>query len=305
MDKNVIGVFEGGGIRGIASAGAAAAAMDAGYVFERVVGTSAGALVGSLVAAGFTSKELRTLVCDVDWPGLLDPDPFARIPGIGRHLAMLRRQGVYTGKALERTWSHLLEKRGIRTFSDLVSADSPTTAFRVIVTDVTHVRGLVFPDHLAELDLDPDTTPVAWAVRASAAVPFVFQPVRVKRDGHETLLTDGAMSANFGLRVVDLCAGLPILGFRFTTGTTEERHHPINGPLSFAAAVVASGIKARDALGSLPNIEAEVIEVPADREPLDFNITREEAAHMFDAGYAATAQQLSHNHQTEGADHSA
>ncbi len=297
MDKNVIGVFEGGGIRGIASAGAAAAAMDAGYVFERVVGTSAGALVGSLVAAGFTSKELRTLVCDVDWPGLLDPDPFTRIPGIGRHLAMLRRQGVYRGRELERTWAEMLDRRGIRTFDDLATTDSPTTTFRVIVTDVTHVRGLVLPDDLGELDLDPATTSVAWAVRASAAVPFVFQPVRVKKDGHETLLTDGAMSANFGLRVVDLCAGLPILGFRFTTGTTEERHHSINGPLTFAAAVVASGIKARDALGSLPNVDAEVIEVPADREPLDFNITRDEAAEMFDEGYQATAKQLAHNHQ--------
>ena len=55
----VAGVFEGGGIKGIALAGAAAAAMDSGYVFEATVGTSAGALVGSLLAAGYQSEEIR------------------------------------------------------------------------------------------------------------------------------------------------------------------------------------------------------------------------------------------------------
>ena len=40
MKTPVIGVFEGGGIKGIALAGAAAAAMDTGYEFDAVVGTS-------------------------------------------------------------------------------------------------------------------------------------------------------------------------------------------------------------------------------------------------------------------------
>lgn len=295
MTENVIGVFEGGGIRGIASAGAAAAAMDHGYVFERVVGTSAGAMVGALVAAGYSAGELRTIVRDVDWPGLMDADFIARIPAIGRRLAMLRNNGIFMGKEIERTWNELLGRRGIRTFSDLVAADSPTTTFRVIVTDVTHVRGLVLPDDLEKLGRTPESTSVAWAVRASSAVPFVFRPVKVKVKGHETLLIDGAMAANFGLRVVDMSAGLPILGFRFETGTSEEDHRLINGPVSYAAAVVASGIKARDALGSLPNVEAHVIVVPATRDPLDFDITKDEAAQMFDEGYEATSQQLANS----------
>ena len=54
MTNPVIGVFEGGGIKGIALAGAAAAAMETGYVFDAVVGTSAGALVGSLIVAGYS-----------------------------------------------------------------------------------------------------------------------------------------------------------------------------------------------------------------------------------------------------------
>lgn len=59
MRERITGVFEGGGVKGIALAGAAAAAMDDGYVFEQTVGTSAGAMVASLVAAGFGPGELR------------------------------------------------------------------------------------------------------------------------------------------------------------------------------------------------------------------------------------------------------
>ncbi len=53
---DIDGVFEGGGIRAIALAGAAVAAMDAGYPFRRAAGTSAGAMVASLVAAGYDSS---------------------------------------------------------------------------------------------------------------------------------------------------------------------------------------------------------------------------------------------------------
>jgi NTE family protein len=45
VERVVHGVFAGGGIKGIALAGAAAGAMDCGYRFDRVVGTSSGAMV--------------------------------------------------------------------------------------------------------------------------------------------------------------------------------------------------------------------------------------------------------------------
>jgi len=35
--------------------------METGYVFDAIVGTSAGAMVGSLIVAGYSAKELRYL----------------------------------------------------------------------------------------------------------------------------------------------------------------------------------------------------------------------------------------------------
>jgi predicted acylesterase/phospholipase RssA len=51
-------VFEGGGAKGIALVGAWEAFLDQGYSSSRVLGTSAGAIMGALVAAGYTTGEL-------------------------------------------------------------------------------------------------------------------------------------------------------------------------------------------------------------------------------------------------------
>ncbi len=45
-------VFQGGGVRGIAFVGAVSALQKWGYEFENLAGTSAGAIVAALLAAG-------------------------------------------------------------------------------------------------------------------------------------------------------------------------------------------------------------------------------------------------------------
>nr|WP_281423382.1 patatin-like phospholipase family protein [Nocardia tengchongensis] len=49
--KSVDLVLEGGGVKGIALVGAVLSLAEAGYRFERIAGTSAGAVVGALTAA--------------------------------------------------------------------------------------------------------------------------------------------------------------------------------------------------------------------------------------------------------------
>jgi hypothetical protein len=46
-------VLSGGGVKGVGLVGAVAALMDAGYRIQIVSGTSAGSIVGAVVAAGF------------------------------------------------------------------------------------------------------------------------------------------------------------------------------------------------------------------------------------------------------------
>ncbi|MEE8490763.1 MAG: patatin-like phospholipase family protein [Acidimicrobiia bacterium] len=285
---DIDGVFEGGGIRGIALAGAAAAAMDAGYAFRRAAGTSAGAMVASLVAAGYEADELREAVCKADWPALLDPMPWTRIPGIGKHISLMLHHGMYRGKMLEERWGRLLAAKGVRTFGDL----SPGS-LKLVATDITHQSGVVLPEDLRQYGIDPMGFSVARAVHMSAAVPFVYVPVRLPHrnaDGEVVLMSDGAMASRFPLEVLQPSEGRPIVGFRLSDDDATHEYAPIRGPIALAIAVIGSGMGARETLPRLALEPGRVVTVPAERDVLDFDITPQEARQFFDAGRVAAAE---------------
>ena len=56
------GVFSGGGLKGFALVGAYQVLEEKGYQFQRVAGTSAGAILASFIAAGYTAKEIEKLL---------------------------------------------------------------------------------------------------------------------------------------------------------------------------------------------------------------------------------------------------
>ena len=55
-------VLSGGSVRGVAYIGMLKALNEAGYEFDMYGGTSAGAIMASLLAAGYTPQQLRTYV---------------------------------------------------------------------------------------------------------------------------------------------------------------------------------------------------------------------------------------------------
>jgi len=57
--KKIDAVFEGGGVKGIGLVGAVSVIEKAGYKFENLAGTSAGAIVAGLLAVGFNSEEIK------------------------------------------------------------------------------------------------------------------------------------------------------------------------------------------------------------------------------------------------------
>lgn len=55
-------VFEGGGAKGISFVGAMQAFEESGHTLGRLLGTSAGAITATLLAAGYTAPEMRTVL---------------------------------------------------------------------------------------------------------------------------------------------------------------------------------------------------------------------------------------------------
>lgn len=280
--KNITGVFEGGGIRGIALAGAAAATLDLGYEFKRSVGTSAGAIVSSLVAAGYSSAELREAVIGVDWPSLL-PDKTA----LSKNVSMLMRLGFYSSSPLERLLRRMLEAKSVRTFADL-----PDRALAVVATDLNHGRGLVLPEDLPGLGHNGGDFSVAEAVLMSASVPFVFEPVKLTdlTSGEELLMADGAMAARFPAQLVPRDPST--IGFRLRLPTHSHTHHDIKGPVSLATAVIGAGITAREDLPPLCGPLVNVVDITLAHDSLDFEVSPGLAGEMFDTGYAAAQRHL-------------
>lgn len=214
-------VLEGGGVKGIALLGAVQPLMEAGYRFPRVAGSSAGAIVGALVAAGLPSERMGTVLESLDYRKVLDRGWLDRVPVVGETLSVLLENGVYEGDYVREWLGNELAALGVETFADLRydDPDADTTLpadhryrFVATATDVTRGQLLRLPwDYARAFGLDPDRQGVADAVRASMSVPFVFEPVQLRNrhDGRTSTLLDGGVLSNFPVDIFDRRDGKP------------------------------------------------------------------------------------------------
>ncbi|HID11162.1 MAG TPA: hypothetical protein EYP17_07660 [Candidatus Latescibacteria bacterium] len=67
--------LSGGGARGLAQIGVLKTLERAGVRVDRIAGTSIGAVVGGLYAAGYSAEEIEALARRVDWAALIDDAP--------------------------------------------------------------------------------------------------------------------------------------------------------------------------------------------------------------------------------------
>ena len=204
-------VLEGGGVKGIALVGAISVLMERGYEFKRVAGTSAGSIVGALVAAGLTRDELVSTVTAIDYLKFQDGPAWDRI-AVGKMFELVGAHGVYHGSYLRSWLGDQLAAHGVRTFADLRYVDanlplSPERAFRLVVnvSDITagDLRQLPW-DYKEHYERDPAVELVVDAVRCSMSIPFFYQPV-VMTDGAglKHWIVDGGVLSNFPIDLFD------------------------------------------------------------------------------------------------------
>ena len=140
-------VLGGGAARGFAHVGVIQVLEEAGIKPDLVVGTSAGSLVAAIYASGKTGAQLQQIAVDMEEATLTD----WALPIFGR--------GMLRGEALARYVNGLVGSRPI---------DQLPTPLGIVATDLQSGEGILFRRG--------DT---GMAVRASSAVPSLFQPVKI------------------------------------------------------------------------------------------------------------------------------
>jgi NTE family protein len=308
-------VLEGGGVKGIGLVGAISVLEAAGYRFERVAGTSAGSIVGAMVAAGMTSAEMYDVMTQLDYGRFRDPTRLTRIPIIGQMLSLLVHQGVYRGDYVESFVAEHLAKRGVTTWDDLYNGDPgsslpPDQRYRLVVhvSDVTESVLLRLPwVYQSQFAMDPTTQSVSSAVRASSSIPFFFRPVKLERTSGETSwLLDGGMLSNFPIGVFDRTDGEPsrweTIGIKLSAekspGTGGRK---VTGLISLASAMLGTLTSWYDRMHiNDPDVVKRTIFVDTTGiRSTDFGITEAHQAQLYENGRVAATKWLAKKKQRE------
>jgi NTE family protein len=307
-------VLSGGGVKGIGLVGAVVALMNAGYRAQRVSGTSAGSIVGAVVAAASMGnklgpEEVKELALQLDYHKFTDPGTVERLPVLGPSLAVLRGTGIYKGDYAHDWVRSQLKNLGVRTFGDLAIDDDslpPEQRYKLVVTvaDVTTGQLVRLPwDYRRVYGLDPDEQSVADAVRASMSIPFFFRPVTLTSSaGLTSTLVDGGILSNFPIDSLDRTdrrrPRWPSFGVTVLPNLPEGNDKvipalaPIRllGPPHLLESVITTVLVGRDqAYLSQPWVSARTIRVDStDVGFLDFDISDNEIEALYVKGHAAT-----------------
>ncbi len=293
-------VLEGGGVKGIALVGAITVLEERGYVFNRIAGTSAGSIVGSLVAAGCTGAELEAIMRAVDYEKFRDGKFLAHLGLPGQALSVVLKTGIYEGTYLKRWLADQLAPHGVTTWTDLKLVDPGSTLpaerqYKLVVmtSDVSNGALRALPWDYLSLGIDANSTNVVDAVRASMSIPFFYEPVRLKRKGQPTTwFVDGGMLSNFPIAVFDRTDGkpprFPTFGVKLSAkpAASQGAQYEVTGALTLARAMLGTMTGFYDRMHiDDPSVQARTIFVDTmDVKSTDFDLDDETKQQLFDNG---------------------
>ncbi|KAA9161383.1 patatin-like phospholipase family protein [Amycolatopsis acidicola] len=244
-------VLEGGGVKGIGLLGAVLVLHDQGYRFQRIAGTSAGAIVAALVAAyqkaGRDLHELEDVMHGCEYRKFQEDSLLHRVLGkAGDGIEFLLHRGAHTGDYLYEWLGPLFEAVGVTKFGDL-RLDDPNTSLQdyqryslVVHTSDLSRRALVrLPWDYAEYGRKADDELLVDAVRASMSIPFFFRPVEFETGERKKVTwVDGGLLSNFPITVFDRTDGVrsrwPTWGVKLSGRPRGNHDSPIRSPLGIA-----------------------------------------------------------------------
>jgi NTE family protein len=297
-EKYINLVFQGGGVRGIAYAGALEA-MPTHCKIHAVGGTSAGAIVAALLAIGIKGRDLREVLQNRDLFQLLEEAEAEKIERIRSAFADTRQlwerfennerflgwklwrfyrnnrtvfqdiRHVWNNKGFPqsnriRNWLDEVLQR--KSFNDIVVDD-----LKIVAADVSERRYIVY-------DKQKDKgREIAEAVHASISIPIFFLPFQ---NGPRHLV-DGGILSNFPSFLFTQ-GKYPTIGFRLDDITLEA---PLNSTWNYLKGLLQTMVEAHDKeRGNPPYFKSCPIKTPANIPSTKFSLTEEDVQTLYNCG---------------------
>ena len=188
-------VLSGGGARGIAHIGVLKVIEELHIPVDMIVGTSMGAVVGGLYAAGLSPSEIEKKMLEVDWDDIFsnNPKPMQQ-PYRLRKETSKYMQGVEIGYAVDQ----------IQIPQGIIAGQKLRIALNNILLPVLSVDDfdrLPIPFRAVATDLvtgervDISSGSLTKAIMASMSIPGIFAPVEID----DRILVDGGVVANLSI----------------------------------------------------------------------------------------------------------
>ncbi len=235
------GVFRGGGVKGLALAGALCGFAEHPTkpikTWKNVAGASAGAIIACYLATGHSAQEMLELMKKTNFGSFADFPARSKLLGLGR---LPFKHGLARGAAFEKWFDEVL---GGATFGTVrkpaANGAAPEWSLKLIAVDITKRRLLVLPDDLvfyrqpgSSTLIDPDTFKISKAARMSMSIPYFFDPIKLEdSDGTTSVIVDGGTLSNFPVWLFDVDPSVTgAVPCRPTFGFTLSHGRGLGGP---------------------------------------------------------------------------
>lgn len=210
--------LSGGGIRGIAHAGALKALEDNGITIDAIGGTSSGGLIASLYALGYSPYYIYILFKKYS-KDIVEINSAPILSGIGNFMKnkKIGLSGLKTGKSLEEAYDQLALKKGVKRIGEVTRIPLVIPA-----VDVGESKEYVFTNQIPRDAIDKKQyitdISVGKAVRASSSFPGIFCPCEFKQ--HKFL--DGGVLDNIPVLEVKKQGVDKVIAFNFKADDVDE-----------------------------------------------------------------------------------
>lgn len=298
LDQPLALVLSGGSVRAAAHVGVLKALIKYHLEPDLVVGTSGGAIVAALYAAGRTPDELEELflahqyakrdLIDLNWPGFLAALFTLNI----RYVS-----GLVRGRALERLFREELGEIQLFSQLDRVQLMIPTvnlnTGQQVVFCDYRRLGIPLENGEYANFQVR-DHLSIAQAVRASISIPGIFTPANFSDVNPYDSYVDGGVRNGYPLSIaVKLGRARQIIGVNLGYAGMRRETVAKSGPfeiLSQSLDIMMRG-QYRDILNDSDVRQSQIVTI----NPLIYDIGTFETEYipqMITRGYSVTERML-------------